>query len=221
MEKGRVGLSAGRVQSVALRLIVERDREIAAFIPQEYWEITADLKRKDGADVITASLEKVEQKKPEITSQAQAQELVDRIHQRSFQISDVTEKEVRRNPAPPFITSTLQQEAFNKLGFNTARTMMIAQELYEGVDLGDGETVGLITYMRTDSVNIADEAKKRVRDYIGQTFSSEYLPATPNVYKSKKSAQEAHEAIRPSDVFRKPQDIKSFLTEDQYKIYEL
>ncbi|HOD11624.1 MAG TPA: type I DNA topoisomerase [Candidatus Omnitrophota bacterium] len=215
------GLSAGRVQSVALRLIVERDREIAAFIPQEYWEITADLKRKDGADVITASLEKVEQKKPEITSQAQAQELVDRIHQRSFQISDVTEKEVRRNPAPPFITSTLQQEAFNKLGFNTARTMMIAQELYEGVDLGDGETVGLITYMRTDSVNIADEAKKRVRDYIGQTFSSEYLPATPNVYKSKKSAQEAHEAIRPSDVFRKPQDIKSFLTEDQYKIYEL
>lgn len=215
------GLSAGRVQSVALRLIVERDREIAAFIPQEYWEIMADLKRKDGADVITASLEKVEQKKPEITSQAQAQELVDRIHQRSFQISDVTEKEVRRNPAPPLITSTLQQEAFNKLGFNTARTMMIAQELYEGVDLGDGETVGLITYMRTDSVNIADEAKKRVRDYIGQNFSSEYLPATPNIYKSKKSAQEAHEAIRPSDVFRKPQDIKSFLTEDQYKIYEL
>jgi len=215
------GLSAGRVQSVALRLIVERDREIAAFIPQEYWEITVDLKRKDGADVITASLEKVEQKKPEITSQAQAQELVSRIQQRSFQISDVTEKEVRRNPAPPFITSTLQQEAFNKLGFNTARTMMIAQELYEGVDLGDGETVGLITYMRTDSVNIADEAKKRVRDYIGQSFSSEYLPATPNVYKSKKSAQEAHEAIRPSDVFRKPQDIKSSLTEDQYKIYEL
>ena len=215
------GLSAGRVQSVALRLIVERDREIAAFIPQEYWEITVDLKQKDGADVITASLEKVEQKKPEITSQAQAQELVSRIQQRSFQISDVTEKEVRRNPAPPFITSTLQQEAFNKLVFNTARTMMIAQELYEGVDLGDGETVGLITYMRTDSVNIADEAKKRVRDYIGQSFSSEYLPATPNVYKSKKSAQEAHEAIRPSDVFRKPQDIKSSLTEDQYKIYEL
>lgn len=215
------GLSAGRVQSVALRLIVDRDREIAAFIPVEYWDITVDLKKKGDADILSASLDKVSGKKPEIKTESEAQALVAEIKKQNFVISDVAEKEVRRNPLPPFITSTLQQEAFNKLGFNTARTMMIAQTLYEGVDLGGEDTVGLITYMRTDSVNIADEAKIRVRSYIKDHFNKNYLPETPNVYKSKKSAQEAHEAIRPSDVFRKPEDIKQFLTEDQYKIYEL
>jgi len=215
------GLSAGRVQSVALRLIVDRDREIAAFIPQEYWDISVDLKKKDSPHILSASLEKIKKAKPEMISEKDAQAVAAQIRQQQFVVSDITEKDVRRNPLPPFITSTLQQEAFNKLGFNTARTMMIAQGLYEGVDLGDGETVGLITYMRTDSVNIANEAKARVRKYIGENFDKAFLPESPNVYKSKKSAQEAHEAIRPSDVFRKPEDVKAFLTDEQYKIYEL
>jgi DNA topoisomerase-1 len=215
------GLSAGRVQSVALRLIVDRDRDIAAFVPQEYWDICVDLKKKDNPQILSASLEKVKGAKPVMSSEQEAQEVAAQIRKQTFAVSDISEKEVRRNPLPPFITSTLQQEAFNKLGFNTAKTMMIAQGLYEGVDLGDGETVGLITYMRTDSVNIAEEAKARVRKYIQENFNKSYLPETPNVYKSKKSAQEAHEAIRPSDVFRKPEDIKAFLTDEQYKIYEL
>jgi len=215
------GLSAGRVQSVALRLIVDRDKEIAAFIPVEYWDIDVDLKKKDHADILSASLDKIKGEKPDIKNEEQAKALAEEIKKQSFKISDVTAKDVRRNPLPPFITSTLQQEAFNKLGFNTARTMMIAQELYEGVDLGGEDTVGLITYMRTDSVNIANEAKDRVRHYIKENFNENYLPEKPNVYKSKKSAQEAHEAIRPSDVYRKPEDVRKFLTEDQYKIYEL
>ena len=215
------GLSAGRVQSVALRLIVERDRAIAAFVPQEYWQMTVDLKKKDSEDILNASLDKIDDEKIDLKAKEEVDQVVDEVKQQQFIISDVTEKEVRRNALPPFITSTLQQDAFNKLNFNTSRTMMVAQQLYEGVDLGDGETVGLITYMRTDSVNIADEAKKRVRDLIEQQYGSEYLPETPNEYKSKKRAQEAHEAIRPSDVFRKPEDMRSFLTEEQYKIYEL
>ncbi len=215
------GLSAGRVQSVALRLIVDRDRAIAAFIPQEYWDISIDVKKPGNPQVLSASLEKIKKVKPEMVSQEQAQEVSAQIKAQTFVVADISEKDVRRNPLPPFITSTLQQEAFNKLGFNTAKTMMIAQGLYEGVDLGDGETVGLITYMRTDSVNIANEAKARVRTYIQENFDKAYLPETANVYKSKKSAQEAHEAIRPSDVFRKPDDVKAFLTEEQYKIYEL
>jgi len=215
------GLSAGRVQSVALRLIVDRDRAIAAFIPQEYWDICIDLKKPGNDGILSASLEKIKKLKLEIFSKKEAEDIAEQIKQQAFVVSDISEKEVRRNPLPPFITSTLQQEAFNKLGFNTAKTMMIAQELYEGVDLGAGETVGLITYMRTDSVNIANEAKQRVRKYIGENFNKAYLPETPNVYKSKKSAQEAHEAIRPSDVFRKPDDIKAFLTAEQYKVYEL
>lgn len=215
------GLSAGRVQSVALRLIVDRDKEIAAFIPVEYWDIDVDLKKKDHADILSASLDKIKGEKPVIKNETDAKAIAEEIKKQLFKISDVTEKDVRRNPLPPFITSTLQQEAFNKLGFNTARTMMIAQELYEGVDLGGEDIVGLITYMRTDSVNIANEAKDRVRHYIKESFNKNYLPEKPNVYKSKKSAQEAHEAIRPSDVYRKPEDVKKFLTEDQYKIYEL
>lgn len=214
------GLSAGRVQSVALRLIVERDRAIEAFIPKEYWQIVVDVKKSDSPDILTASLDKMNEKKYEINNQQEAQDIVEDIRTQNFCILDVSEKEVRRNSSPPLITSTLQQAAFNKFNFNTGRTMMVAQQLYEGVDLG-GETVGLITYMRTDSVNIADEAKNRVRTYIQEHYGQEYLPETPVVYKSKKRAQEAHEAIRPTDVFRKPQDIKKFLTEEQYKIYEL
>ncbi|HQP09798.1 MAG TPA: DNA topoisomerase, partial [Candidatus Omnitrophota bacterium] len=146
---------------------------------------------------------------------------VEDIKKQEFTIADVSEREVRRNARPPLITSTLQQEAFNKLRFNATRTMMIAQQLYEGIDLGDGETVGLITYMRTDSVNVSNEATGRVRQFIGANYGKQYLPDEPNKYKSKKSAQEAHEAIRPSDVLRTPADVKRFLDDDQYKLYEL
>ncbi len=215
------GLSAGRVQSVALRLIVDRDRSIQAFNSQEYWQMSVDLKKSNSQDILNASLDKIDNEKIDLQAKQDADQIVEEVKQQQFAISDITEKEVRRNAQPPFITSTLQQEAFNKLNFNTSRTMMIAQQLYEGIDLGDGETVGLITYMRTDSVNIADEAKNKVRDLIKNQYGEEYLPEKPNVYKSKKRAQEAHEAVRPSDVLKKPEDLRSFLTDEQYKIYEL
>lgn len=214
-------LSAGRVQSVALRLIVEREREIKAFIPQEYWQIIVDLEKKGYPDILTANLEKIDGEKFDLVSQKQAQGLVEEIKKEKFIVSDIAQREVKRNPSPPFITSTLQQEAFNKLGFKAERTMMIAQQLYEGVDLGDGETVGLITYMRTDSVNISNEAVEKVRGFIKKNYGDKYLPSSPNYYKSKKRAQEAHEAVRPSDVLRRPEDVKKFLEGDQLKLYEL
>ena len=214
-------LSAGRVQSVALRLIVDREGEINKFNPQEYWQIAADFQKQGQQDFLEASLEKVEGKDFKLDSQSQAHDIVEKIKKETAVVSNVAEKEVKRNPAAPHITSTLQQEAFNRLKFNANRTMMIAQELYEGLELGDGESVGLITYMRTDSVNISEEAIGRVRNFIEEKYGKEYLPEVPNKYKSKKSAQEAHEAIRPSDVFRKPDDIKNYLTEDQYKLYSL
>ncbi len=214
-------LSAGRVQSVALRLIVERERAIKSFVPQEYWEIAVDLKKEGFEDVLTAGLEKIDGQKFELTNEKDAHAVVAAIKKEQYAVSQITQREVKRNPMPPFITSTMQQEAFNKLGFNAQKTMMIAQQLYEGIELGQEEATGLITYMRTDSVNIAKEAVERVREFIAKAHGDKYLPESPNVYKSKKSAQEAHEAIRPTDVLRKPQDIKQFLDEDQYKLYEL
>lgn len=214
-------LSAGRVQSVALRLIVERERAISNFVPQEYWEIAVDLQKPHLKDILTASLEKIDLKKIELKNQTESKSIVEEIKQQQFAVSNVIQKEVRRSPLPPFITSTLQQEAFNKLGFNTSKTMMIAQQLYEGIDIGEEGTVGLITYMRTDSVNVAQEALNKLRDYIKETWTSKYLPEKPNFYKSKKSAQEAHEAIRPSDVLRTPAALKSFLDADQFDLYEL
>ncbi|MDP2654871.1 MAG: type I DNA topoisomerase [Candidatus Omnitrophota bacterium] len=214
-------LSAGRVQSVALRLIVERERAILGFVPQEYWQIAADLQKKGYEDLLTAQLEKIDGVKPEIKNKQEAEDLTNQIKAESFEVADVSKKEVRRNPSAPFITSTLQQDAFNKLGFNASRTMMLAQELYEGIDLGDGETVGFITYMRTDSVNIAKEAVDKVRGFIGESYGAKYLPSSPNVYKSKKSAQEAHEAIRPTDVLRKPEDVRRVLSDDLFALYSL
>src|SRR3989338_5954862 len=214
-------LSAGRVQSVALRLIVERERAIMSFIPQEYWQISVDLQKKGVADILSANLEKIDNEKFELIRQKETENIVEEIKQQKFFVSNTTKKEVKRNPSPPFITSTLQQEAFNKCGFNTTKTMMIAQQLYEGIEIGHDEAVGLITYMRTDSVNIAGEAVQRVRDFIQKNYGKKYFPGTPNFYKSKKSAQEAHEAIRPTDVLRKPQDLKKYLDADQYKLYEL
>ena len=215
------GLSAGRVQSVALRLVVDREREIKKFIPQEYWDIAVDLTKKGYENILTATLEKINGEKFELKDKAQTDDFVEQIKKESFIVTNITERQTKRNPLPPFITSTLQQESFNKLGFNTAKTMMIAQQLYEGIELEGGEAVGLITYMRTDSVNISQEAMGKVRQVIGKNYGKKYLPESANIYKSKKSAQEAHEAIRPSDVTRAPEGIKSFLTEEQFKVYEL
>ncbi len=215
-------LSAGRVQSVALRLVVEREMAIKNFVPQEYWKISVDLQKKGVSELLTADLEKIADKKCELTTEMQTKEIAQKIKdEKEFIISNVSQKDVQRKPLPPLITSTLQQEAFNKLGFHTTKTMMIAQELYEGIQLGQEELTGLITYMRTDSVNLSKEAIAKVRHLIERDYSKKYIPETPNVYKSKKSAQEAHEAIRPTEVMRKPETIQQFLTPEQYKLYDL
>lgn len=214
-------LSAGRVQSVALRLIVDRERAIRNFIPQEYWLVGIDVQKPGLKDILTANLEKISNEKFELKEKNTTDNIVEEIKKEKLVISDVIVKDVKRNPSPPFITSTLQQEAFNKLGFNANRTMQIAQQLYEGIELGGGDPVGLITYMRTDSVNISNDALNGVRDFIKAQYGAKYLPETANRYKSKKSAQEAHEAIRPADVMKKPDEIKQYLDEDQLKLYSL
>ena len=215
------GLSAGRVQSVALRLIIEREREIQKFIPQEYWEIEAELQKKGDGETFKAKLEKIEEKKAEIKNKTEADRLLDDIKQKQFKVLEVKKSEKKRYPDPPFITSTLQQEAFNKLKFNANKTMIIAQQLYEGIDIGQSAPVGLITYMRTDSVRSSPEAIKEVRDLILKIFGKDYLPETPNVYKVRKLAQEAHEAIRPTLISRPAESLKEFLSPEQYKLYEL
>ena len=212
------GLSAGRVQSVALRLVVEREREIIAFKAQEYWDIEAEFKKAHTS--FTAKLERIEDKKAEIKNKEEAEGLVELIKNKFFTVEEIKETEKKRNPLPPFITSTLQQEAFNKLGFNANKTMSLAQALYEGIDFPDGP-LGLITYMRTDSPKAADSAINEVRGFINKEFGKDYLPQTPNYYKPKKSAQEAHEAIRPTSVLRKPKDIELFLDNDLFRLYEL
>ncbi|MCX5700690.1 MAG: type I DNA topoisomerase [Candidatus Omnitrophica bacterium] len=213
------GLSAGRVQSVALRLIIEREREILKFIPFEYWEVEAQLAKDDNK--FLAKLDKVEGKKAELKNKTDSEKICDELKGEKFIVSDVKKSEKRRNPDPPFITSTMQQEAFNKLRFNANKTMSVAQQLYEGIDIGQDNPVGLITYMRTDSPRVAPEAIKEVREYIAMSFGKNYLPEQPNVYKVKKLAQEAHEAIRPTFVMRHPDGLKNFLTPDQNKLYEI
>ncbi|TBR17178.1 type I DNA topoisomerase, partial [bacterium] len=216
------GLSAGRVQSVALRLIIERERQINSFIPQEYWEIEADLKKnlKDSV-VFTAKLDKEDDKKIQIKNKDEADKIVSSLSQEKFEVVDVKNSKRSRYPDPPFITSTLQQESFNKLRFNATKTMIVAQQLYEGIDIGQDAPVGLITYMRTDSVVVAQEAIVHVRDLILKKYGKDYLPETPPVYKSKKHAQAAHEAIRPTSVLLNPDSLKDFLSQEQYKLYQL
>jgi DNA topoisomerase-1 len=225
---GRKGLSAGRVQSVALRLVCEREREIQAFVPVEYWSIEAELRKQQAADSkgqeksFIARLVKVRGEDPDLKNQADAQAIVDDLEGAMYVVEKVTRRERRRNPAPPFMTSTLQQEASRKLGFNARRTMAVAQALYEGKDIGDGERVGLITYMRTDSLNVAEQAQAEARQLILERFGQEYLPAQPPQYRTKaKSAQEAHEAIRPTGVRREPATLKPFLTRDELRLYTL
>lgn len=213
------GLSAGRVQSVALKLIVDREKDIRKFVPQEYWEIEAQLKKEYRQ--FSAKLEKINEKKAEIKNKAEAEKVAAELKHAAFVVAAVKKTEKKRTPGAPFITSTLQQEAFNKLRFNGSRTMIIAQQLYEGIDIGEENPVGLITYMRTDSPHVASEAIKEVRHHISKKYGPEFLPAEPNVYKVKKLAQEAHEAIRPAMVNKSPESLKDFLSVDQYKLYEL
>lgn len=224
-KKIRRGLSAGRVQSPALRMIVEREIEIEAFNPQEYWTIEADLqaeKKNFAARLVLYADEKIKQFS--VTNADQAKEIETDLSnhaQGKLTVDKVSKTQRKRNPAAPFTTSTLQQEAVRKLGFTAQRTMRVAQQLYEGIDIGDG-AVGLITYMRTDSVNLADEALKEIRAFIAKKYGKENLPAEVKVYKTKsKAAQEAHEAIRPTDITIVPGDIKDKLNTDQYKLYNL
>lgn len=213
------GLSAGRVQSVALRLVIDREREIQKFIPREYWEIDAELKKDQIS--FSAQLEKKDDERIEIKNKEEADKIIDELKGKEFKVIEVKKTEKKRYADPPFITSTLQQEAFNKLKYNATRTMLVAQQLYEGIDIGEENPVGLITYMRTDSVRAAPEAINEVRNHIVKKFGKVYLPEKPNVYKVKKLAQEAHEAIRPTLITVPPEKLKDFLSPEQYRLYEL
>src|SRR5689334_16397035 len=219
-DKVRRGLSAGRVQTVALRLIVEREREIKAFEKKEYWTIDAHLTGPKPPAFDARFLGKGEEK-IEVPNEEESKKITSALEQADWVVRNVEKKERRRNATPPFTTSKLQQDASRKLRFSVKRAMMIAQRLYEGVELGEEGQVGLITYMRTDSTRVAPEALTEVREYIGQNYGPQYLPESPNTYKEKKEAQAAHEAIRPTSAMRHPDQVKQYLKEDEYKVYKL
>jgi len=224
-KKVRYGLSAGRVQSVAVRLIVEREREIQAFKPEEFWNIIGTFEKDDKnlkkeLKVFEGELQKFKNEKLEVTNESQAKKVLKEIDGAKYKVVSIEEKQVKRSPAPPFITSTLQQEASRKLGFSVKKTMMVAQQLYEGMDVGSGE-MGLITYMRTDSVNLSDFALKSANEVIAKEFGDKYLLPEPRKFKVSKSAQQAHEAIRPVDLSLKPESIQKYLEKDQYRLYKL
>jgi len=214
------GLSAGRVQSVALKIICQREEEIEKYVIKEYWKIKAQLQPKSKNE-FTASLIKIDGKDFEISTETDAKDATKDIKAQEFKVANVKKEKKRRNPLPPFITSTLQQDAANRLRFAPQKTMYIAQELYEGIDLGNAGSIGLITYMRTDSVRIANEALEAARELIAEKYGTEYLPEKPRQFKSKKSAQDAHEAIRPTSVEYLPSEIKQYLSRDQYRLYNL
>jgi DNA topoisomerase-1 len=215
------GLSAGRVQSVAVRLICEREREIEGFVPEEYWTITAVLETKEG-ERFEAKLLKIGSEKAEIKDGEEARRIAEELSGSDFRVASVSKKETKRNPSPPFTTSTMQQEAARRSKFSPKKTMAIAQQLYEGVDIGGGERTGLITYMRTDSVRVSEVAQMEARDLIRDRYGEEYLPDSPPKYKNKGGAiQDAHEAIRPTSVKRVPEDLERFLTKDQLSLYSL
>jgi DNA topoisomerase-1 len=214
------GLSAGRVQSVALRLIVDREKQIDAFTPTEYWTVETLLKTPTGK-TFTAQLDAIAHHKAQLHTQEEAQRIAQALKSETFVVANVEEKAQKRYPKPPFTTSTLQQEGFHRLGFSSARTMRLAQELYEGLEVGKEGPVGLITYMRTDAVRVAHEALSAVRGFIKRQFGQSALPDSPRAYKAKKLAQQAHEAIRPTDVTRAPDSLQPFLTPDQLALYRL
>ncbi len=218
--KGR--LSAGRVQSVALRLIVEREREIDAFVPVEYWKISALFEADDTKNQYKARLFKVNDADPDLPDEETTMALVEKLNKGAYKLDSINRSTKSIRPGAPFITSTLQQEASTRLGFLTRKTMAVAQQLYEGIDLGGGEETGLITYMRTDSVHVSKESVKEAREYIAKKYGDSYVPEKPPVYRTRAaSAQEAHEAIRPTSVRRTPESVKDHLTGDQYKLYKL
>ena len=221
-EKVRSRLSAGRVQSVAMRLIVEREREIDAFIPVEYWTIAGEFKPEGIEQSYIAKLVRIDDVECELTNEEVVKPIIREMEKASYLTTKVKRGTRHRCPAAPFITSTLQQEASRRLGFTAKRTMAIAQSLYEGLDVGEGGTSGLITYMRTDSTNIADVARNEVRQYIVERYGNEFLPITPPEYKTRTvGAQEAHEAIRPTTVLREPEKVKPYLEPAQFKLYQL
>src|SRR5487761_2292291 len=219
-DKVRRGLSAGRVQTVALRLIVDREREIRAFQTREYWSIDVNLAAKK-PPAFEAKLSKRDGENVEIADEAGAKAIVETLDGAAYIVKSVVNREERRNPVPPFITSTLQQEAARKLRFSVKRTMMLAQRLYEGVEIGSEGSVGLITYMRTDSTRVSNDALDEVRTLIGERGGADYRPEKPNFYKSKKDAQDAPEAVRPSSSMRTPESVASYLDEDLLKLYRL
>jgi DNA topoisomerase-1 len=220
-DKVRRGLSAGRVQSVAVRLICDREKEIKAFVPREYWSVIAEFEGKDGAPGFAAKLAKKDGAKLEVNTGREAEAILKELSGAEYVISGIEKKETKRNPAAPFTTSKLQQEASRKLGYTAKKTMMLAQQLYEGVELGDEGPVGLITYMRTDSTRISGEAVEEVRAHIQARYGVEYLPENPRFYKTKKKAQDAHEAIRPTYFDHTPEKVKKHLSRDQHRLYTL
>ncbi len=220
--KVRSRLSAGRVQSVALRLIVEREREIEAFVPQEYWTIEAEFQPEGTRDSFVAKLRRVDGEKPVFENEQDVKPVLADMESAVYSISKIKRGERRKKPPAPFTTSTLQQEASRRLGFTARRTMSLAQQLYEGIDVGNGGLVGLITYMRTDSTNVSQQAQNEAAKFISQRYGHNFLPSKPPVYKKKsRGAQEAHEAIRPTSVLRNPNGIKEKLTRDQHRLYRL
>ncbi|MED0969425.1 type I DNA topoisomerase [Bacillus paramycoides] len=218
-KKVKKGLSAGRVQSVAVRLIIEREREIQSFEPEEFWTIKTEFVK--GKDTFEASFYGVDGEKVQLTNEAQVNEIIEKMKDNAFSVENVTRKERKRNPALPFTTSSLQQEAARKLNMRAKKTMMLAQQLYEGIDLGKQGTVGLITYMRTDSTRISETAQTEARNYITEAFGAEYIGTEKKKETKKSKAQDAHEAIRPTSVMRKPEELKSFLSRDQLRLYKL
>lgn len=218
--KIRKGLSAGRVQSVTVKLICDREKEVQNFVSEEYW--TIDLKlRKKRSKLFSAELTAIEGNKPVLHNRQETQKIADDLAKQKFIISEVKRRERQRKPAPPFNTSSMQQDAARKLGFTSRKTMMLAQQLYEGIALGRKGPVGLITYMRTDSTRISDIALEETRQYLTDTYGTSFVPAKPNVYTTNKNAQDAHEAIRPTSILRTPQEVEPFLTADQLKLYTL
>ena len=217
--KVKKGLSAGRVQSVTVRMICEREEEINSFIPEEYW--TLDNVLSTGSSKMTAKLSKISGKKAEIGSETEMQAILDDLKGASYEVADLKVQKKTKNPAAPFITSSMQQDAYRKMNFTAKKTMRVAQQLYEGISLGKGGTVGLITYMRTDSTRIADVAKADAAAFIKERYGEQYLPKEQKAYKNKNNAQNAHEAIRPTYVDKTPESIKEYLSNEQYKLYKL
>ncbi|WP_201713778.1 type I DNA topoisomerase [Rossellomorea arthrocnemi] len=218
-KKVKKGLSAGRVQSVAVRLIIDRENEIKSFTPEEYWSIEAEFTK--GKDTFQASFYGIDGKKVELKTEEDVKDVLGKIKGKSFQVNKVTKKERKRNPAPPFTTSSLQQEAARKLNFRAKKTMMLAQQLYEGIEMGKQGTVGFITYMRTDSTRISEVAQKEANEYIVNKYGQDFIKQSDRKEKKQQKAQDAHEAVRPTSTLRDPSSVKEFLSRDQYRLYKL